>query len=285
MKAVINLARFFASHPLTRATPIKAWSRYLSWQIKSRIRDEVIVPWIGGQRLAIKRGMTGATGNVYAGLHEFSDMMFLLHFLRAGDLFMDIGANVGTYTVLASGVCRALTCAFEPDPGAARALRRNIALNSLDDLVTLHTFVLGDCDSEVPFTVGLDTMNKVVAAEGQLNVRILPQHRLDTVIGESTPIMIKLDVEGYEENVLRGAATVLARTHLQAIELETTTPTIENMLSHNGFERRYYDPFSRLLARQPIDVPSANSLFVRESAFIISRVEAAKKIKVLDRMI
>jgi|SRR3984893_1222425 hypothetical protein len=108
MKAVIDLARFFASHPLTHTSPIKAWQRWLSWQIKSRLRDEVIVPWIGGQLLAVRRGMTGATGNVYAGLHEFADMMFLLHFLRERDLFLDIGANVGTYTVLASGVCRAI---------------------------------------------------------------------------------------------------------------------------------------------------------------------------------
>src|SRR3984893_15374669 len=103
MKAVIDLARFFASHPLTHTSPIKAWQRWLSWQIKSRLRDEVNAPWIGGQS-----GMTGATGNVYVGLHEFADMMFLLHFLRERDLFLDIGANVGTYTVLASGVCRAI---------------------------------------------------------------------------------------------------------------------------------------------------------------------------------
>jgi hypothetical protein len=58
MKAVIDLARFFASHPLTHTSPIKAWQRWLSWQIKSRLRDEVIVPWIGGQLLAVRRGMT-----------------------------------------------------------------------------------------------------------------------------------------------------------------------------------------------------------------------------------
>ena len=151
MKAVINLARFFASHPLTHTAPIKAWQRWLSWQIKSRLRGEVIVPWIGGQLLAVRRGMTGATGNVYAGLHEFADMMFLLHFLRERDLFLDIGANVGAYTVLASGVCRAVTFAFEPDPDTVRALRRNIAVNSLEKLVTLHALALGDHEDDVPF--------------------------------------------------------------------------------------------------------------------------------------
>ena len=106
MKAVIDLARFFASHPLTHTSPIKAWQRWLSWQIKSRLRDEVIVPWIGGQLLAVRRGMTGATGNVYAGLHEFADMMFLLHFLRERDLFLDIGANVGTQPLTCTATSR-----------------------------------------------------------------------------------------------------------------------------------------------------------------------------------
>jgi FkbM family methyltransferase len=284
MRAVINLARFFVSHPLTRTTPFKAWLRFLSWQITSRIRDEVIVPWIGGQLLAIRRGMTGATGNVYTGLHEFPDMMFLLHFLRERDLFLDIGANVGTYTVLASGVCRAVTCSFEPDPDTVRALRRNIAVNSLEELVTVHTLALGDCDDEVPFTVGLDTVNKIAPAE-QEDIRMVRQQMLDAVMGESTPIMIKIDVEGYEENVLRGAQAVLVRDRLQAIELETVTPTIEELLLRNGFERAYYGPFSRLLARQPVGVSSSNSLYVRDFAFVGRRLAAANKVQVLDHAI
>jgi len=40
-------------------------------------------------------GETGVTGNIYTGLHEFSSMGYLLHVLREGDLFVDVGANVG----------------------------------------------------------------------------------------------------------------------------------------------------------------------------------------------
>ena len=84
-------------------------ARFASGQLRSRHQGESLFRWIGGQRLAFQRGMTGATGNFYVGLHEFADMMLPLHFLREGDLFLDIGANVGSYTVLASGVCRAKT--------------------------------------------------------------------------------------------------------------------------------------------------------------------------------
>ena len=43
-----------------------------------------------------RKGMTGASGNIYFGLHEFEEMGFLLHFLREEDLFIDIGAYIGS---------------------------------------------------------------------------------------------------------------------------------------------------------------------------------------------
>jgi precorrin-6B methylase 2 len=100
--------------------------------------------------------MEGATQNIYVGLHEFPDMMLLLHFLRKGDLFLDVGANIGSFTVLASGVCGAETWAFEPDPDTLRHLKQNIAVNGLDALVKVYQCALGAEQGEVAFTFGLD---------------------------------------------------------------------------------------------------------------------------------
>src|SRR5208337_2563905 len=193
MAAFKRLNHFFSTHPLTREAPLRAWARFFSWQLRSRMQKELIVPWIAGQRLAIRRGMTGATGNIYVGLHEFADMMLPLHFLREGDLFLDIGANVGSYTVIGSGVCRAATWAFEPDPDTVRHLKRNVAINGLERLVTIYERALGGTQGEIPFTVGLDTINRV-AAVGEKNVRMVRQERLDALIGTAEPIMIKMDV-------------------------------------------------------------------------------------------
>ena len=57
--------------------------------------------------------MYGATGNIYCGLHDFEEMSFLMHFLRAGDVFADVGVNVGAYSMLAASV-GARAIAFEP---------------------------------------------------------------------------------------------------------------------------------------------------------------------------
>ncbi len=73
--------------------------RYLKWQIGSRLLPGAVhVPFVNDTVLVVTPGMTGATLNIYTGLHEFEDCGFLLHLLRCSDLFVDIGANVGVYT-------------------------------------------------------------------------------------------------------------------------------------------------------------------------------------------
>jgi hypothetical protein len=104
-----ELASLFCnSPPYLRCAPESVGAFHVV-ALRSRLQGETIFHWVGGQRLAIRHGMTGATQNIYVGLHEFADTMLPLHFLREGDLFLGIGANVGTYTVIASGVCRAKT--------------------------------------------------------------------------------------------------------------------------------------------------------------------------------
>jgi FkbM family methyltransferase len=284
MRALTNLTTFFATHPLTRDAQIGAWRRFAAWQVKSRLHDEIVVDWIEGQKLAVRRGMTGATGNIYAGLHEFTDMMLPLHFLRAGDLFLDIGANVGSYTVLAAGVRRAKTWAFEPDPVTVGHLNRNIALNGLVDRVTVHQLALGPSEGTVSFTAGRDTTNRV-ALPADRNVRTIPQRPLDALIGDHEPVMIKMDVEGYEEHVLRGAAFTLAKPSLRLIEIETLAPATEGLLTGNGFESAYYDPFTRKLSREQTGPSASNSVYVRDWLFVAARLADGPPVKVLGRSI
>ena len=204
MTELIDTLRFITTHPLTRHARIAALARFASWQVRSRLREELVVPWVYPTKLAVRRGMTGATGNIYCGLHEFADMGFLLHFLRPNDLFIDIGANIGSYTVLASGVVGARSWAVEPDPSTVERLARNVEVNGIDDKVVVYPFALGDREGDVPFTIGLDTVNRVAAA-GEPGTRMVRQRTLDALTEGVEPTMIKMDVEGYEEIVLKGA--------------------------------------------------------------------------------
>ena len=95
------------------------------------------------------------------------EMGFLLHLLRPNDLFLDVGANIGSYAILAASVRRARAIAFEPDPDTARVLRRNIAINRLSALADVREAALGGVQGQVAFTVGLDTMNRVAGPSDQ----------------------------------------------------------------------------------------------------------------------
>ncbi|MBP7950713.1 MAG: hypothetical protein KA004_13765 [Verrucomicrobiales bacterium] len=97
--------KYICRHPISSRNRAMALQRWLRWQIGSRVlRKPVIWDWIGDAKLVVETGMTGATGNLYCGLHEFADMALVLHLLRPEDGFADIGANIGSYSVLASAV-------------------------------------------------------------------------------------------------------------------------------------------------------------------------------------
>jgi len=271
-------------HPLTSDAPIKAWFRLARWQLRSRFQGEVLFDWVGGQRLAVRRGMTGATGNIYTELQEFFDMFVPLHLLRRGDLFLDVGANVGSYAVLASGVCGANTFAFEPDPFTLQHLRRNIELNRLNDLVQVYDCALGAERGEAAFTVGLDTINRIATGSDK-STRTVRMETLDGIVGAFQPAMMKVDVEGAELQVLLGASCLLAKPSLKVIELETVVPESAEILARCGFELARYDPVRRTLSRDVAASKSSNSLFVRDWPFVADRLQTAAPIEVLGRKI
>jgi FkbM family methyltransferase len=275
---LISALKLILSHPLNRGRPLSTLGRFGAWQIASRLRTEIEFEWIEGTKLIVSRGMTGATGNIYCGLHEFVEMAFLLHLLRPNDLFLDVGANIGSYTMLAASVCRARAIAFEPDPDAVRALRRNITINDLSALVDVQEAALGAAHGQIAFTAGLDTMNRVAGPEDR-SVQIVPIRRLDDIPGAETPTLIKMDVEGFEEEVLSGASHVLRSPSLLAVQSELCSPMVRDTLESFGFKQRFYDPFTRSLRPTPFGFRTSNALFIRDTELVARRlVEAPLRI-------
>jgi FkbM family methyltransferase len=275
-----HVVRFISSHHLTRRHRAEAFLRFANFQLKARLNEEIIFPWIGDTRLAVRRGMTGATGNIYAGLHDFSEMAFLLHFLRPGDLFYDVGANVGTYTVLASGVCQARSLAFEPDPSAAAALRRNVEVNGLADLVTVQETAVGAAKGVANFTIGLDTGNRILM-EGSIGARKIEMTTLDESSVREKPTLLKMDVEGFNYQVVEGAKTTLASENLKAIIIEWPSEVI-NTLTSLGFQRIKYNPLSRGFQEYSDQEQQPNTLFIRNVDFVGRRVADANSFSVLE---
>lgn len=284
----LNTVSFILRHPLAKRKPIASLIGYVRWQIGSRLLPgPVAFSWVGESRILVRRGETGLTGNVYAGLHECEDMAFLLHLLRQEDLFVDVGANVGAYTVLACAAVGAQGVALEPVPSTYARLLDNVWLNRARDRVQCVNIAIADAPGTIAFSSADDTTNHaLVAGERRDDAISVEVRTLDCVLQGCSPTLIKIDVEGYETLVIRGAASTLAAPALLAIIMEVNgngarygfddEKIIETMATF-GFMPYAYEPFSRYLAALAGNRRNTgNIIFVRDRDAVNRRLESAK---------
>jgi FkbM family methyltransferase len=288
-----QMAYGYVAHPMTRHAPLRIALNMVGWQLRSRLaRGNHHVRWISGTSLLVHSGMTGATGNIYYGLAEFHDMAFVLHLLRPRDLFVDIGANVGAYSVLAGGVCGADVIAIEPIPATAEKLNANIILNDLRAQVEVIEACIGDSEGSVRMTCDLDTTNRVISpAEAPAKSQVeVPMRRLDLALQGRLPVFIKIDTEGFEGSVLRGSQEVLRSPGLLGVSVEGNGSnaypglegkTIPDWMGQFGFTLVSYDGSSRVLSTDPSSYPMHNLLFVRNLEECKQRVASAKSVEIL----
>ena len=284
---MLKTLSYIWSHPLSRRSRFAALRRYVRWQLGSRLlRAPAILPFVHESVLVVERSMTGATGNVYCGLHEFADMAFLLHLLRSEDTFVDVGANVGSYSVLASAVVGARSITIEPVLHTFRRLERNLRVNAIEARVEAIRCVVGRAEGQIRFSVDRDTVNQVVGDDYAGESELLPVKTMDALLSARGPILWKVDVEGFETEVLSGAEQALRDSKLLAVLLESDSPEIRATMAAAGFVKASYDPFSRGLresvgAAEP-DRFRHNNLWVRDLAQVRARCGSARRFTVLN---
>ena len=278
--------RHFLNHPLGRRDRLGTLMRIVRWQIGSRtLGTAVAVPFVDGTRLLIRPGMHGATGNVYVGLMEYEDMAFVLHLLRKGDAFLDVGANVGVYSILAAGR-GANALAIEPVPATYEQLLDNIHLNRFHDRIDARNMGVGREPGELQFSTQTGPTNHVLApGEAGDHAVTVAVDALDTIAAGWVPTMVKIDVEGFEANVIRGAAGLLAQDSLQAVLIELnglgvrygfSDADIHAQLLKHGFRPAHYDPVARQLHALEDHRTTGNTLYVRASADLQQRLQTAE---------
>jgi len=236
----------------------------------------VVFPWINETRFSVRAGDKGMTGNLYCGLHEYSEMAFVLQATRPDDLFVDVGANVGAYTLLACGVAGARGIAIEPVPSSFSKLMDNLRLNDLTGRVRALNVAAGAARGITRFTSDLDTTNHVVdgrsagSSETEIDVQV---YTLDELLDGARASIMKMDVEGYELHVIEGAHNTLRQADAIIVELNGSgnlyghpdSHVVERL--HNlGFAPYRYIPKERRLVS--LDVAAlghpTNGIFVRD---------------------
>jgi FkbM family methyltransferase len=248
------------SSPATKGRRLRCVARFWGWQVWRRATSrpiEVVLPQ--GWRLQFPAwselaGITAATG-----LHEPAEELFTFAFLRPGDAVVDAGANVGVYTV-ACAALGARVSAFEPSSRTRHALERNVRLNHLEDRVRIFPTALGDTTATVSLTTGFDVGNHLVeAGEVCTTGETVALRPLDSVLGEagswfdeSEPALLKIDVEGHDAAVLRGARRTLSGSRpVVLVETWDGGAEVRRFLAELGYRVYRYDFEARVLVEYP----------------------------------
>lgn len=272
-------------HPLGRRHRLGAYGRYVWWQSRCCLTPEpYVMAWVNGTALLLEPAMRGATGNLYCGLHEWPDMAFVLHLLRPADTFADIGANVGTYTVLASGAVGCRSESFEPVAASYFQLQRQVAINALEARVTTHQAAVGAQAGQLRFSTDRGPMNQVVSSSYSGLAETVDVLAIDDLPSLRSACCWKLDVEGHELAVLSGAARTLAEAPPAAILCEDRSAAVQHTLSSSGFQPCAYNPFTRQLTPDS-EAQGGNQLWIHNLSWAQERLQTAPAFSLLGERI
>lgn len=136
--------------------------------------------------------------------------------IKPGDVCLDIGGNVGYFSLLmAQCANQGQVHVFEPIPMNAALIRTNAELNNFDNII-VNNVALADQEGEADFSISVDSAYSSLHATGRMaearNIRV-PLWTLDTYLARNEVgkiALLKADVEGAEELVLKGATALLA---------------------------------------------------------------------------
>jgi FkbM family methyltransferase len=252
------MLRMINEHPANQGRRARAFVRMAAWQAYKRtIRRPFSLRVYENSRFRCYPDSTQPGRFLYfGGLPDYEEMLFMQRYLRAGDHVVDCGANAGMYTILAAElVGRAgRVDAFEGAPSTVERLRENVALNGLDQVV-VHVAAVSDREGDVEFTTdrGSGTGNRMRTSEDAAEATaVVPAVRLDDAIGEASPALVKLDIEGAEPLAFVGAQELLRRRvpPVWLLELQDrymirygwTAERLVELLDGAGYQLATYDP-------------------------------------------
>ena len=203
---------------------------------------------------------------------------FVISYLTEGDTVVDVGANIGSITFAAASRVGPLgrVISIEPHPRTFRYLLDNDVLNQFDN-IQFYNSAIGSSLGVVHFTDrGDDDQNRVIEAGG-IPVEVTTLDDLLSKTSIPAVDLLKVDVEGYEKQVLEGAARTLQNTKCVYIEtLErnlkmygTSTAEILQLLRASGFQV------------YRVDGKSEEAVAIRDMDEFISRVDGMNLVAVV----
>lgn len=164
---------------------------------------------------------------------EPETVQWLERILRPDDIFFDIGANVGSYSLIASAICPEIKIfAFEPSATTFAQLTRNIILNDLSKKIIALNFGLAETTALRTFSPsslisGAAEHEWISPDRISKTAYTVATYQLDHLIAQfqlPPPTILKVDVDGYESAVLRGSSNALRTVRKAMVEVNMNSP-------------------------------------------------------------
>jgi len=282
--------------PYIRYSPLNIGSKWLFQKVKRIPRHFVAKTCFG---VSIEGSTTDLIQRAiyYFGIWEPNLSSYLIRTLAPGDTFVDVGANIGYYTLLSSKIVgnSGQVVAIEPSPTIYNMLAVNLSRNSVRN-VTVHQAAVLDRETEIQIflgnehNIGATSIQPTKHAhELEATVRASPLHQFLTEEQKKSVRFIKIDAEGAEPEVLRGMKPIL-ENHPRCLEImveitisesmsgtHSDHPVIEMMTSY-GFHPyevvNCYDLNSYIVNRRPSPPTRLHRPLVKSTDIIFSHRDA-----------
>jgi FkbM family methyltransferase len=202
------------SHPASEKRRIRQLIHAAGVRARLAAGQRVTTPIGEHSRMWVYPDSAASLRVAYHNPPDYAEWQVWKRHLKRGDLFVDVGANVGTYSLLVAEL-GATVIAVEPDPDNVDRLNANLRLNGR----TAEIWVVALTNSAGPatFSTGLDSLNHLWPAGDCRTVR---GERFDSLINCRHVHGVKIDVEGAEHMVLNGASGSLAAGRVDLMQLE-----------------------------------------------------------------
>jgi FkbM family methyltransferase len=175
---------------------------------------------------------------------EAAERRFHQAFLRQGDVYVDIGANIGIFTVIAARKVGRTGRVYDFEPIAATydRLQQNIALNRCKNVST-YPLALSDAPGRAEMTIstdGFDGRNSMAKPTGgeHFALETVSLSTLDAFVAENDLAgritMVKIDVEGWENHVLAGAGRTFSAPDAPLLQVEFTEEALQTANSSSA---------------------------------------------------
>lgn len=232
----MNVVKFTWKHPANKEARLRAMLRLARFQARGRLLRRPTFARLGDRSGVLAYLHRHAAMRVVcANPPDYPEMIVWRQALRQGDLFIDVGANIGSYAIWASEL-GAKVIALEPAHDTFALLTENVALNGYP-VETIRAAAGASCGS-ARFTTGKDTVNRM-DPEGQAVTSLVT---VDSIVKDRIVGGMKIDVEGFEIEVLRGCERALSERRIKLIQLEWNA----NSWKAVGTDRQ---PIAKLLSK------------------------------------